>query len=103
MNTNQIAKLNQVRNADRRSQIEVLKQVRSEGVKLLTKLTASAKAIASEVERLLTMAAEATSGAVKARVMEVKAVMAYWANTHVKAPNLRAVRGAIALSQKLGF
>jgi len=103
MNANQIAKLNQVRHSDRRSQIEVLKQVRSEGIKLLTKLTASAKAIASDVERLLAMAAEAISSAIKARVIEVKAVMAYWANTHVKAPNLRAVKGAIALSQKLGF
>jgi hypothetical protein len=103
MNANQIAKLNQVRIADRRSQIEVLKALRAQGIQVLPKLTASAKAIASEVERLLTIAAEAIVSAFKTVSTETKAVLTYWQNGAVKPLNSRAVSGAIALSRKLGF
>lgn len=103
MNTTQIAQLNEVRHSDRRSQIEVLKALRAQGIEVLPKLTASAKAIASEVERLLAMAAEAIVSVFKTVSTETKAVLAYWQNGAVKPLNSRAISGAIALSRKLGF
>jgi hypothetical protein len=103
MNANQIAQLNQVRKADRRSQIAVLKTLRTEGVEVLVKLNAATRAIADEVVRLLAVTAKTVKSAFKTVSTQTKAVLAYWENSPVKPLNSRAISGAIALSLKLGF
>jgi len=103
MNTLQVVSLNSARTADRKSQIATLKLLRSQGIEVLVKLNASARAIADEVSRLLKVATEAVKSAVSMAATDVKAALAYWQARPVKPLNSRAVGGAIALSLKLGF
>lgn len=103
MNTQQVASLNTARTADRKSQISTLKLLRSQGVEVLVKLNASARAIADEVARLLKVSATAVKRAVSKAATDVKASLAYWQARPVKPLNSRAVGGAIALSLKLGL
>ena len=103
MNANQLATLKNAIAQNRKQQISVLKELRAQGVEILVSLRACTRAIADEVARLVKLASASITKAVSVLTTDAKATLAFWAGKPVKSLNTRAVRGAIALSLKLGF